>query len=179
MISEFSVKLSPTNKKAKYYSIGCMISSFLMFIVYVMIEQYKGLVGLVIIGLMTAGIYIYTRYVSTELLLDITFDGDGTPVLVVRQLTGKRYSTLSRVELHSIAKIEKLEGDALKSHKAEAGYLKYTYTPTLFPEKMYLLVIRSRYEKAEMLLECGDDFAAFLLSQVREAKELYPDTEEM
>ena len=58
-----------------------------------------------------------------------------------------------------------------RAHKCEQGFLQYVYAPTLSPQFSYRLTVRSRYEKAEIIIEISDDFAEYLKSIINEAKE--------
>ena len=164
------VKSSNTNAQRLFYSLLCVAA--LLFVVYCTTPLYKGIVGLVCVATITAAVLIYTKYVGVEYFYDITFDSDGRSVFIVRQVTGKRSSTLCRVDLSSIVKVERLDSSAKKAHKTEAGYLKYSYLPTLAPESVLLLKISSRREHAEIFIEASDEFAALLSGYASEARSL-------
>ena len=172
MISEFTLRPKATNKRAQYLIAACLFGAAAFFVVYLAVEHYKGLVGLGTLAFITAAVFIYTKYVAREYYYDILIAND-TPLFVVRQLTGKRYSTLCRIELRSIMKVERMSATERREHKTPEGFVKYNYMPTLGPETVYLITSISRYEKAEICIEANDEFAALLTSYATEARESY------
>lgn len=173
MITEFSVNPTPTNNKAKIIFFGCLAAGAACTVVYFIAELYKGLIGLGAMAFIIAAVFIYTRYMAPRFYYDITFDSAEQPVFVVRQKTGKRESTLCRIDLFTITKIERETRQERRSHKTPMGYVKYVYTPTLMPEVTYRITSISRYEKSEIIIEGNDDFSALLLRNAQEAKELH------
>ena len=99
-------------------------------------------------------------------------------MFVVRQQTGKKYTTLCRIALSEIVKIEKQTAEQMKAHKTPMGVVKYSYFPTLGPSVAYRITTSGRYEKAEILIESSDEFADLLASYSAEARELYTDSDE-
>ena len=97
---------------------------------------------------------------------------ENTPIFVVRQVTGKRQTTLSRIDLENIKKIEKQDKKEQSAHKTSADFRKYVYAPTLFPETVYRITVIGRYEKAEIIIECSDEYADYLRSAVVEASNI-------
>lgn len=178
MISPFSVKPKPQNNYSKGFVIGLLACAAGLCILYLSIEKYKGIVGMLVIGFITAAVLIYTKYVAPIYFYDLTFDSENKPVFVVRQRTGRRESTLCRVDLCNIKRVEKETAEQRRSHKTERGYLKYIYTPTMFPEVTYRLTVSSRYEKAEIVIEITNELAEALAAFAKEAQELYIDDEE-
>ena len=178
MIRELSVRPKPKNNYARGLFICLLATALGVFILYLNAEKYKGLIGLVIIALVTGAVFVYTKYVSQSYAYDITYDSEGSAVFVVRGITGKRQSTLCRVDLHSITAVKKETREQMKAHKTEPGYRRYVYTPTLFAPEVYRICVLSRYEKAEILIECTDEFCEYLLSASAEARELYSEDEE-
>lgn len=171
MISEFSARPKPTNNNAKYAFISSLSLALAVFIFSLTLEKYKGAVGMIALVLLTFALFIYTRYIAVLYFYDITFDGEGKPIFVVRQKIGKRDSTLCRIDLYSIKKIEKETAEERKRHKTPVGYLKYVYSPTLFPSVTYRITVLSGYEKSEVIIECPDEFANTLELYAKEASE--------
>lgn len=172
MIREFSVKLKATNGKARTAFIASMLIAFALIAVSSVVPLYHGVVALVGMAFLVAAVTIYSKYVSPIYYYDITFDCEGTPLLVVRQLIGKRETTLCRIGLAEIVKIEREEKTSRRAHKTPYGFRKYSYSPTLDPELTYRLTTMSRYEKAEIILEINDSFAQMLKEYSTEAREL-------
>ena len=181
MIVEQSLHVKATNCKAKvtFYT---LLSLFAVTVVFYLVMSYlginkHGLVGLLALALVTAAILIYTKYLSPIYYYDITHDSDGVPVFVVRQIIGKRQSTLCRISLADIASIEAECRAERRKHKTPYGYRKYNYIPTLIPEKTYRITLRSRHESSEMVIEVPDTYAEMLTAYVGEAKALAAERE--
>ena len=137
----------------------------------------RGLVGLLALAVITAAILIYTKYLSPVYYYDVTHDSDATAVFVVRQIIGKRQSTLCRISLVDIASIDLESRAERRKHKTPYGYRKYNYLPTLVPEKTYRIIHRSRHESSEIVIEAPDDYAEMLTAYVGEAKALAAERE--
>ncbi len=174
MITEFTMKPKAQNERPKYLLIIAAIGFAAFMILYFAIPNFKGIVGLVAVGFLCFGLYIYTRYMASEYFYDILIENN-TPLFVVRQKAGTRETTLARIELRHIVRIEELDKSALKEHKTPEGYLKYFYNPTMSPDKLVLITAISRYEKAEIFIEAERDYIITLNEYAKIARELYPD----
>ena len=176
MISEFSVYAKPTNNKAKLTFWVLVALASASFAGYVVMSQFKinksGLVGFLALILIVAAVFIYTKYVSPKTYYDVTHDSDGTAVFVVRQIIGKRATTLCRIALCEIVQIVRETAAERKAHKTPFSTRKYVYLPTMSSAVSYRLITRNRYESAEILIEVSDEYADTLLSYVKEAKEI-------
>ena len=171
MINEFSSRVRSSNINARVAFFALLATAIATFAVYFLIPQGKGIVGVVGIAFITAAVLIYTKYVACEYYYDVTFDSDGTPVFVVRQITGKRQTTLCRISIADIVSATVESATERRAHKTPAGYRKYVYTPTLAPAATCRLAVSSRYEKAEIVIECGEELAGLLLTYALEARE--------
>lgn len=170
MIKEITVHPKPKNKNAVIaFSVSFLLSAA-CFVIYSLVDRYKGVIALFGVGLLVCAILFYTKYISVEFYYDVTFDSEGTPIFVVRQLIGKRQTTLCRVELASIYKIEHESAKERSEHKTEAGFVKYVYAPTLFPKESYRITARSRYENSEIIIECSEEFKELILNYAVEAR---------
>ena len=170
MINNFSVHPKPQNNNAK---IACLIMtsiSVLGFIVYFMMESYRGFVGLFALFCLVTAILIYTKFISPEFYYDIIVQEGDEPIFVVRQVIGKRSSTLCRIALADIVSVTGEDKRARREHKTDRDTRRYIYAPTLFPKYTYRITVRSRYEKAEIVIECSEAFSQMLLEAVGEAK---------
>ena len=136
------------------------------------------MVSLVGVSLLTLALMIYTKYIAPIYYYDITFDNEGNAVFVVRQQTGKKYTTLCRIALSEIVNIEKQTAEQMKAHKTPMGTVKYSYLPTLSPSLAYRITTSGRYERAEILIESSEEFADLLTSYSSEAREQYTDNDE-
>ena len=177
MINEFSVHPKPQNNYAKLFSLLAMLLAVGCIILYSVIEHYKGVVGVVAMMFITTAVLIYTKYIAVDFYYDITFDSEGIPLFVVRQIIGRRQTTLCRIELWDIESVEHQTDKERRAHKTASGVRKYTYAPTVFPKENYLITTGS-YEKNEIVIECSQEFAELLSSYAKEAKEMRVDEEE-
>lgn len=175
MIKEFSVKPKPSNNKARTVFIFCMLAAFVLITLSTLIPLYKGIVSLIGILLLSVALMLYAKYIAPIYFYDITFDSEGIPLFVVRQQTGKRYTTLCRIALHEIVKIEKQSREERRAHKTPYEMKKYSYLPTFDPAEVYRLTTSGRYERAEILIESSDGFADLLASYVAEALSNYSE----
>jgi hypothetical protein len=117
-----------------------------------------------------AGITVFSKYVASVYYYDITHDSYGTPIFVVRQVSGKRESTLCRVDLADIIKIDEENTEQRRRHNTPPGYVKYTYVPTLMPKNTLRLTVISRYEKSEIVIEGDEIFSSLLNRYSKEAR---------
>lgn len=178
MIREFSVKPKPSNNKARYAFIASLTLSFALVSISTLIESYKGIVSLCGVGLLCIAMVLYTKYIAPIFFYDITFDSAGAPVFVVRQQIGKRHTTLCRIGLSEIVRIDKENATERRAHKTPMGVIKYSYLPTLDPAVSYRITTSGRQERAELLIECTEEFAGLLSSYAAEARENYAETDE-
>lgn len=151
--------------------IAALVLAGVALVAYLISPLYKGIIGIFVVAFITAATFLYTKYVAAEYNYDIMI-ASGTPLFIVRQTTGKKTTTLCRIELSSIVKVEREDTAGRREHKTPSGYLKYNYCPTLMPKITYLITSASRYEKAEIRIEASEEFAALLRSYAEEARSL-------
>jgi hypothetical protein len=178
VIRPHSLKLLPTNKKALGLFIALLCATLVTMVVYSRAERYQGVVGLVSVAAICAAVLVYTKYVSPVYYYDITDDSEGVWVFVVRQVTGKRVSTLCRVSLHEIVSVTREDKTARAEHKTPFGTRKYVYTPTLLPDVSYRLSVSSAYEKSEIVIEAPEEYMSLLSAYIEEAKSTYIEADE-
>ena len=170
MIREFAVRPMPKNKNARTLFFVLLAAAAATVIASYFLTHYKGVVQLGSLILLVAAVLIYTRYLGSVYSYEVTFDSDETPIFVVCQLSGKRRTSLCRVDLADITEIEALEAAAYRAYKTEQGTKRYNYTPTLFPDEVYLMKVRSRTERADVFLELSAECRDTLLSYAADAK---------
>ncbi len=173
MFRDFSVKPKPQNNKARALFIILMVSAFLFVIVSTIVPLYKGIISLLGMTLLVLAMLIYTKYIAPIYFYDLMVDSDGLPLLVIRQQTGKRHTTLCRIALRDVVKVERESRKERKDHKTPKGVVKYAYLPTLDPEESYRISTAGRYEEAEILIESSEEFAQLLSSYAAKAREAY------
>ena len=172
MIREFAVRPMPKNKKARTLFFVLLGAAAATVIASYFLTSYKGIVQLGSLILLVAAVMIYTRYLGSVYSYEVTFDSDETPIFVVCQLSGKRRTSLCRVDLADIVEIETLAAEAYRAYKTESGVKRYNYTPTLFPEEVNLMKVRSRTERADVFLELSAECRDMLLSYAASARAL-------
>ena len=170
MIREFSTRVKATNNNAKITFFILLGVAAALTATYIFIPVYKSIVGVVDMVAIVAAVAIYSKYVSASYFYDITFDYHGEPLFVVRQVTGRRQTTLARVGLREIREIKMETAEERKAHKTPQGFRKYVYTPTLGPTLTCRLTAKSAYESSEVIIECTPEFAEMLSSYVEDAK---------
>ena len=114
---------------------------------------------------------------ASKYYYDVMVDTAGTPLFVVRSVVGKRTTTLCRVELSSIIGITTLTAEERKAHKTPDGFVKYFYSPTMSPDRIALITVSSRYERAEIAIEASDEFTELLKNYVKVSKEFSAEEE--
>lgn len=170
MIREFSVRPVPKNQNARTVFFVLLGAAAAAMGVSYILDRYKGLVQLAALILLVSAVMIYTRYVGASYSYEVATDGEGTPIFVVNQQSGKRLTTLCRLDLADIADIKTLTNAEYRAYKPEKGMKRYNYTPTLGPSEVHLMQVRSYREKADVFLELSEEYRAMLLSFAEEAK---------
>ena len=176
-IKDLTVHPKPQNNNAKVAFLITLLISAVGFAVYFMMDRYRGFVGMFALFTLVTAILFYTKYISPSFYYDITSDSDGVPIFVVRQIIGKRQTTLCRIDLANIKALASEGREEKKAHKTLSGYKKYVYAPTLFPPRVYRITVIGRYEKAEIIIECSDEFANYLSDCAKQAAENFADAE--
>ncbi len=177
MINEFSVHPKPRNKNAKIAFLIAILVSAGGFVAYSLMPRYRGVVGTFALFVLVTAILFYTKFIAPAFHYDITVAADGTPLFVVRQVTGKRATTLCRIELANITAVEYETRAARKAHKTEKGTRVYVYAPTMFPPDVYRIISKSRYETSEIIIEANEEFAGLLRDYSEEARLMQSDEE--
>ena len=178
MIQEFSVKAKPANRRAHTMMTAFLIVAAILFVTSLIMDRYVGVMRLFVLGFITAAIFLYTKYVSAVYYYEGFVTDSGEPLFVVRRLVGKRSSTLCRVAYREILSIKMETREEFRAHKTPRGTVKYLYTPTLYPEKVYRIQTRSAYERAEVVIECSDALAALIRSDSSKVRALAADADE-
>ncbi len=178
MIKELSVRAKPQNRKAHTISAACLLVAAVLFATRFVIDRYQGILDLFMIGFITASVFLYTKYVAPVYYYETMISEDGEPLFIVKRVTGKRPVTLSRISFAEILSVKPETKSEFKNHKTPRGTVKYLYTPSLFPEKVYRIEMRSAYERAEMVIEISDEFASLISEWARDARSLRMNDDE-
>ena len=160
MYNEFSYTSRPRNKVANYVLLGLGGSAAIFVAAAYLTPKYSGIVWTVAFALIVSVIYVYTRYVGAEFTYSVM--DAGTESFVVTQKVGKTVKTMARIDVSSITEIRRMTGKEYKKYKAARGVVKYCYLPTMCPDEVYLLSMRSIHEDADIFIEADEDFIAAL-----------------
>lgn len=160
MIVSFSTSPKPQNNNAKIIMSVFFTLTVAAIIVSAFIEKYVGVVQTVGACCLICAILIYTKFLSSTFHYDVIGDGVEAPLFVIRQKTGKRETTLCRVELADIITVKRETKAERRAHKRDAGTSLYVYSPTLWPEITYRVLVAGRHERAELVLEGTDELFA-------------------
>ena len=150
---EMSTRVQPSNNYARLIFSIFTSGGICIALVSTLVPMYRGIVALLGAALLVVGITVYSKHLASVYYYDITKDSNGTPIFVVRQVMGKRESTLCRIDIADIASVEHETRKERRGHKTPAGYVKYVYTPTLAPKETSRLTLNGKYENAEIIIE--------------------------
>lgn len=175
MIHDLTVRVKPQNKNAHTLCIALLALAAAGFVTSFLVSLYCGIIQLFAAVLIVAALTVYSRYLGSKYSYEIFTDGgEGEPLFIVRQETGKRISILCRVSLAGISEVTPLSMKEAKSRSVASGAHRYLYTSTLFPSRVYYVKVRTRHEKADLVLEGSDEFFDYLKNAAAEAALLYP-----
>ena len=166
---EFTLHVKPSNKNASYVTAASLVSSALSVGVCFFIDRYRGIFGLLAMIFFTVALIFYTKYTAQEYAYDLTSDSEGMPILVIRSKTGRRITTLLRLDLYAVRKLERLTREELRKRKTDTGVMKYVYTPSFLPSEVLLLTVRSHYERADVIIEAPKEFEEILSKSAERA----------
>ena len=125
MITEMSTKMTPSNNYARLIFAFFASGGICLALLSTVIDLYKGVVALLGVVLLVTAIAFFSKYIASVYYYDITFDHNKVPIFVVRQVSGNRESTLCRIDIADIVKVEEESAKERRSHKTPFGYCKY------------------------------------------------------
>ena len=178
MIKDFSAHPKPQNNNSKKVMWAFFVLGAVAAVFSVVLESYRGVVGLLALAFISSGILMFTKYVSVAFYYDIIAEDVDTPMFVVRQRVGKRDVTLCRVELADIVSVKKETAAERKAHTKERGTSYYVFAPTLNPATSYRMRVVNAREHAELILEGTDEFFEKITELATEARALRQDEED-
>ena len=169
--NEFSYVSKPRNKAAKYVLMGLAGSALIFVVLANLTPKYSGLVWMVAFAFIVASIYVYNRYVGAEFCYSV----ENVDVLsfIVTQRVGKTVRTMARLDVSAIIEVRAMTGEEYRKYKCDKDVAKYSYFPTMFPKTLYLVRVRSHFEKADVFIESNADFALALKNATERATEGY------
>ena len=160
------------NTKGKRVFLITLLLALALFLSSLLLHSYQSIIQLIALVLLTVALYFYNRYVSTSFVYEITTDADGVPVFVVSSFQGKRVSTLCRISLWDVTGVVRCTREELRKREKNKEVAIHKLNPTMSPEIITVVSVRSTYEKCDLWLETSEDFDSYFLSIIREAKEL-------
>lgn len=161
MHNEMTLSVKSRNNAARYIFLGLIGTAIIFIIAANLGLGLSGILWLIALGFITAAIYVYNGHVAAEYYYEIRNDG-GRESFVINMRVGKTSRTLARLDLWAISEVRLMTRKEYRAHKCEKGVIKYPYFPTMFPESVYLVSIRSEYEKADIFIEATEEFAGAL-----------------
>lgn len=178
MNRSFSARPKPSNNNARIvFGITLGIAA-IGFLFYFLMERYRGIVGTAALFVLVTALLIYTKFISPSFVYDVIDDGSDVPLFVVRQIIGRRVTTLCRIELSEIVSVKHETRAERRDHKTPRDYKKYVYAPTMSPAENYRLTVINRYERAEIVIEISDELAELLRETVKEARAMKASEDE-
>ena len=117
MINEFSIHAKASNNYAKTAFTVCFFASFALLISANAFQKFVWMPQLVGMCLLVGAVVLYTKFLSSTYFYEIVHDTEGTPLFVVNQVIGRRITTLCRVALYEIVRIEGEGEEERKNHK--------------------------------------------------------------
>ena len=178
MIPDMRFRPKGSNAKGKRVFLCTLAVALAIFLFSLLMTNYQGVVQLLAIAILTVSLYYYNRYVATVYEYEITTDNDGAPVFVVCAYQGKRTSTLCRIALWDVREVIRLSQEELKKRPEDKTVSIHKYTPTLSPQTVTVISVRSEFEKSDLWIESSEEFDNYFLSLVAQAKEMRPEDEE-
>lgn len=174
-IRDLTVRVRPQNKNAHLLCILLLALAAAGFATSFTVPLYRGIIQLFSALFIVAALTVYSRYLGAKYSYEIfTNDGEGEPLFIVRQTTGKRISILCRVTLAGISEVVPLSMKEAKARAVASGVHRYLYTTTLCPSRVFYVKVRTRHEKADLILEGSDEFFSYLSASAKEAALYYP-----
>ncbi len=165
---DISYNPKPANNKARYVFAALLGSAMIAFAVCMLTPMYRGVVSMFMGAFLVAAILIYTRYIGSEYIYEIITSPGGYADFVVTHRIGKRRTVLCRVDVTSVVEVRLMNDKERRAYKSEPDTAVYSYHPTLMPESVYLLRLRSDTEKADLFIEAGAELAEILKESARE-----------
>ena len=163
MLNEITSCARSKNNASKHVLVGLSGTALLFILAAMLTPKYSGLVWMAAFVFIIASIYVYTRYVGAEYCYGIV-EGVARPSFTVGMKVGATARTMARLDLDSITEVKVLTGKEYRAYKCEKGVMKYPYFPTMFPDTVCLVSVRSDYEKADIFIEADDSFVEALSS---------------
>lgn len=189
-MNEILIKPKAQNEKGKRVFLLSLVACAVTFLLSLILPKYAGIVQLVSLILLCISLYFYNRYVGTTYIYELSGDGTGEALFIVRQEVGKRSTTHCRMSLANLRAARRMTKEELREYKRrrtsrtpsadassnvpapEPNVGVYYYGPTFMPDSLCLLSFRGRFERADVFIECSDELLVHLLSLSEDVRTL-------
>ena len=157
-----------TNKTARNLVIVLLVGAFVLMMIPTAIPTlpFRWVVQLIALCLMTAGIFITTRYLTKMFMYRIVNDGDGVDLTVTEASSnGRRQVTVCRVGCSGIRRCKVLSAEEEKAERAalkKERIKQFDYRSDLLPAKSLLVVVEEGGEELCLLLAYEETLASWL-----------------
>ena len=160
-----------SNQKARTAVIVLFFGAFALMLIPTVIPTlpFRWVVQLLALFLLTAGIFLTTRYLTKLFIYRIVGEGASLDLTVTEASSnGKRQVTVCRVGLSGIRRLTVLDVSEPELEKKERELLKkshtkqYDYRPDLCPAKSILLIVEEGGEELCLFLAYDERLASYL-----------------
>ena len=183
MMMEYRYRPRPANKRAIYLATVLGIAAILllgMSMLDLVLARSVWQCGFLVLAVAT--LYILLRYVLSSYLYTVT-DAPGMPMLIVRQVQGRRLSIHCRLALVNILRIVEVEDaeseegqHALAEFRAER--VRYSYLATMGNVPTQIVYGREGGQRFAIRLEANRAFTDMLLAETERARQNAPAEED-
>ena len=163
---DFTYRPKPDKRGALIVMSALLVFSLGIVIASVISPLYKGVISLLAVISLVICVYIFTRYIVSDYAYAVIRTDTDAPTLVVTRTVGKRTSTLSAIALSSISSVEEAKGEPVR----ERYERKYNFCQSFSPKLVYVLRVKTRYEKFTAHLEIPSEVANRLVEYIEIAK---------
>ena len=172
MHNEAFITVKPANNAARYVFLGLIGTAALLVIAIYLGAPFSGIIWTVDLVFVTAALYVYNRHMASEYCYEVKNYG-GRDSFIVSMQVGKTVRTLARLDADSVTEVRRLTGKEHRAYKCARGVFKYNYFPTMLPESVYLVSIRSVHENADVFIEANEEFASVLAGYITTDRDFY------
>ena len=176
-ILEFSYRPKPNKKKVFPLLFTLMALSGVLFILSSTLQRYRGVIGLAALIGISVCMYLYLKYLSSELIYSVMVDSNNEAVFLVNKVIGKRSSLMFSAYLHDVVCIQKFAKNGENKYTYDKKFRKFNFTVTYGASEFYSVRVKSRECSLDVFLECTPEVAARLDSYARIAKSALSEEE--
>lgn len=171
-MTQYELIPQKSNQKARSIVIVLFFGAIAMMLIPTAIPAlpFRWVVQLLALCLLTAGIFIITRYLTKLFIYRIVGEGASFDLTVTEASSnGKRQITVCRIGLSGIRRLVILDASKPEMEKEERAFLKkshikqYDYRPDLCPAKSILLIVEEGGEELCLFLAYEERLASYLM----------------